>query len=62
MLATFNYDHVQGTDDEEVEEVDDDGNDTMPMEVSVADRVVRFTREIGELAVGRPGGTGLVIQ
>ena len=50
MPATFNYDHVQGTDDEEVGEVDDIGNDDMPMEVSVVDRVVRFTREITELA------------
>ena len=57
MLATFNYDHVQGTDDEEVEEVDDDGNDNMPMEVSVADRVVRFTREIAELAEQTEGSS-----
>ena len=34
MPATFNYDHVQGTDDEEVEEVDENGNDDMPLEVS----------------------------
>ena len=58
MPATFNYDHVQGTYDEEVEEMDDDGNDDPPNEVSVADRVVRFAREITELAEQTEGSSG----
>ena len=36
----------------------DDDNDDMPMEVSVADRVVRFTREIAEVAEQTEGSSG----
>ena len=38
--------------------MDDDGNDDLPIEVSVADRVVRFTREILELAEQTEGSSG----